>query len=242
VLLQRLAHHLGRQAGLHVPQPRNLAVAVAQLQGVLLLDGGLLQLLFHHHQIQVVLEFIALPGHHRHRLGHCQPAHHLARLQLRLELLDLGVLPGGHALQLLRQPGLGQQRRCLLRLPHTPQLMGQRIALLVHCAQGLGHRQPACHLGGVQLGLQALNLGVFGGRRLLQFIGHLGLRQRYRIALVLLGQLQPLVQLRVEIRVAHLLEDVGIAGLVHLERLVAVGADDVVHGGHCVSCFVGRGA
>ena len=82
VLLQRLAHHLGRKARLHVPEPRNLAVAVAQLQGVLLLDGVFFQLLFHHHQVQVVFQFIALAGHHRHRLGHRQPARHLGRLQL----------------------------------------------------------------------------------------------------------------------------------------------------------------
>jgi hypothetical protein len=34
----------------------------------------------------------------------------------------------------------------------------------------------------------------------------------------------------IEIRVAHLLEDVGVPGFVDLEGLPAVGADDVVHG------------
>ena len=64
----------------------------------------------------------------------------------------------------------------------------------------------------------------------MQHIGHLGLGQGNGVALFPLGQFEALVQLLVEIRVAHLLEDVGIPGFVHLERLVAVGADDVVHG------------
>ena len=58
---------------------------------------------------------------------------------------------------------------------------------------GLRHSQVALHTARIQLRLQGLNLGIFGRSRLLQLIGHLGLRQRYRIALVLFGQFQPLM-------------------------------------------------
>ena len=52
-----------------------------------------------------------------------------------------------------------------------------------------------------------------------------------RIALFLLGQLQPLVRLLFKLAIAHLLEDVGIPHLVDLEGFAAMGADDFVHGG-----------
>ena len=108
-------------------------------------------------------------------------------------MLDFGVLLRGHALQLLRQPRLRQLLRRLLRLPRTLQLIRQRIALLLHRAQRLRHRQVTLHTARIQLRLQGLNLGIFGRSRLLQLIGHLGLRQRHRTALVLLGQLQSLM-------------------------------------------------
>ena len=53
----------------------------------------------------------------------------------------------------------------------------------------------------------------------------------HRVALLALGQLQPLVQLLFKITITHLLEDVGVPRLVDLEGFVAVGADDFVHGG-----------
>ena len=80
-----------------------------------------------------------------------------------------------------------------LRLPRTLQLIRQRIALLLYRAQRLRHCQVTLHTARIQLRLQGLNLGIFGRSRLLQLIGHLGLRQRYRIALVLFGQFQPLM-------------------------------------------------
>ena len=93
----------------------------------------------------------------------------------------------------MRQPRLRQLLRRLLRLPRTLQLIRQRIALLLHRAQRLRHCQVTLHTARIQLRLQGLNLGIFGRSRLLQLIGHLGLRQRYRIALVLFGQFQPLM-------------------------------------------------
>ena len=50
------------------------------------------------------------------------------------------------------------------------------------------------------------------------------------IALVLLGQFKPFMQLLLERAVAHLLEDICVPRLVDLEGFVAVGADDFVHG------------
>ena len=85
------------------------------------------------------------------------------------------------------------------------------------------HRQLALHLACVKLGLQRLNLRVFGSRSLLQRIGDLGLSQGNRVALFPLGQLQPLMQLLLKLAIAHLLEDVGVPCLVDLEGFAAVG-------------------
>jgi hypothetical protein len=80
-------------------------------------------------------------------------------------------------------------------------------------------------------GLQGGNAGVFGGCGSLQFSGGLAAGQLQRAALVLLGQAQPFMQLLLELAVANLFDDVGVAGLVNFEGGVAMGANDVVHGG-----------
>jgi hypothetical protein len=46
---------------------------------------------------------------------------------------------------------------------------------------------------------------------------------------VLLGQLKPLVQLLLELAITHLLQDVCVPGLINLECLTAVRADDFMH-------------
>ena len=80
VLLQRLAHHLGGQARLHVPQARNLAIAVAQLQAYCSLMA-LPRLLFTTTRFRSFFSS-SRSFDHRHRLGHRQPGRHLGRLQL----------------------------------------------------------------------------------------------------------------------------------------------------------------
>ena len=77
---------------------------------------------------------------------------------------------------------------------------------------------------------------VFGGRSLLQRIGHLRLGQGNRIALFPLGQFKALVQSLLKLAIAHLFEDVGIPRLVDLEGFAAVGADDFVHGDGASLC------
>ena len=109
------------------------------------------------------------------------------------------------------------------------QLVGERVALLLHGAQRLGYRQLSRHLAGIEPGFQALDLGIAGGGGLLQLAGQPSRGQLDGIALVLLGQFQPLMQLLLEGLVANLLQDVRIPGLINLECLAAVRADDVVH-------------
>jgi hypothetical protein len=53
------------------------------------------------------------------------------------------------------------------------------------------------------------------------------------IALVLLGQFKPFLQLLLERAIAHLLQDICVPRLVDFECFVAVGADDFMH----VGCF-----
>ena len=76
--IHRVSAHLYRQC--------NLAITVAQLQGVLLLDGFLLQLVFHGDEVEVIFQVIALAGDHTHGLvhGHSngQLPRHLARVEL----------------------------------------------------------------------------------------------------------------------------------------------------------------
>ena len=57
------------------------------------------------------------------------------------------------------------------------------------------------------------------------------------VSLLLLCQGQPLVQLLLEIPVTHLLENVGVAGFIHLECLAAMRADDVVHDAGGRDCY-----
>lgn len=78
--------------------------------------------------------------------------------------------------------------------------------------------------------MQGLDFCILGCGSFLQFGGQLRFGQLDSTLLVLLGQLQPFVQLLLKRAVAHLLQDVRIAGLVNLEGFVAVGADDFIHG------------
>ncbi|MDT4867710.1 hypothetical protein FQZ97_1026350 [compost metagenome] len=110
------------------------------------------------------------------------------------------------------------------------ELVGERVALPFHGAQGLAHGKFARDIAGLELRLEFLDLAVLGGGGLLQFAGGPGLGEFDGGALVALGQFQPLVQLLLEIAVAHLLQDVRVAGFVDLECLAAMGADDFVHG------------
>jgi hypothetical protein len=133
-----------------------------------------------------------------HGLGDGELLRQLDGLEPGLQALDLGVLRRGGLLQLVHQHRLGQPGRGLLVLPGLLEFVGQRVALLLDGAQRLGHGQLARHLAGIETGLQPLDLGVLGGGGLLQFAGEPGRGQLDGIALVLLGQFEPLVQLLLE--------------------------------------------
>ena len=76
-------------------------------------------------------------------------------------------------------------------------------------------------------GLASAALGA-----LLQARGYtVRLRKLDRIALVLLGQFKPLMQLLLESAIANLLQDVCVAGFIDFECFATVGADDFVHVG-----------
>jgi hypothetical protein len=74
-----------------------------------------------------------------------------------------------------------------------------------------------------------LNLGVLRRGRLLQFAGNPSSSKLDCVELFLLCQRQSLMQLLVKRIVADLLQDVGIAGFVHGECLLAVWTLDLVH-------------
>ena len=95
--------------------------------------------------------------------------------------------------------------------------------------QGFCDGQLAFNFLAFQLCRQGLDLGVLPRGRLEHFVADGLLGQLDCADLFLLSQFQALVQLLLEFAVAHLLEDVGVAGLVDLEGFVAVWADDVVN-------------
>ena len=70
-------------------------------------------------------------------------------------------------------------------------VVDERVALLFNGAHGLGQRQLPGGVHAFDLGLEALDLGVFGAQGLLQLVLLLGLREFGRGVLVLarLGQL-----------------------------------------------------
>ncbi len=89
--------------------------------------------------------------------------------------------------------------------------------------------QLARKLTRIQLGLECLDLGILGYRRLLHCAGKLRLRKLDRIAFVLLGQFKALMQLLLKSVVAHLFKIICVASFVDFECFAAVGADDFVH-------------
>jgi len=66
---------------------------------------------------------------------------------------DLSVFGRLGFLQLLGPRGLGQPSGGLVVLLHLFKLIGQPVALALHVAQGLGHRQLASHFLRLQLAL-----------------------------------------------------------------------------------------
>lgn len=230
VLLQGLAHHLGRQARLHVPQPLDRVVAVLDLRFVLVLERFLGQLLLELRPLEAALPLIPLLLDHADGLADRELLRHLDGVESRLQFLDFHVLRGGALLQLAHVPRLGKRGGGQLVLLGLFELVRERVALPFHGAQGLAHRELARDIAGLELRLEFLDLAVLGGGGLLQFAGGPGLGEFDGGALVALGQFQPLVQLLLEIAVAHLLQDVRVAGFVDLECLAAMGADDFVHG------------
>ena len=107
----------------------------------------------------------------------------------------------------------------------------QGIALALHRTQGLRDREFERRLLGFELRVQGRTLCVLARRRFQELCGGLRFGQGHRALALRCSGLKPFVQLLLNILGANLLEQVGITGLVNLEGLVAVGADDFVHGG-----------
>ena len=106
----------------------------------------------------------------------------------------------------------------------------QGVALLLDRAQCLGDGQLQFILTALQTRLQGGDFGVFARCALRQLRLGLCLGELHGVFLLQVGGMQALVKLLLERFVAHLLQDIGIAGLVHLKRFGAMRANDVVHG------------
>ena len=109
------------------------------------------------------------------------------------------------------------------------QFICEFVSLFFYFAQSRCHGDLSFDLTGIQSGLEPLDLGILDSSSLLQFVRTLGLSELDGIALVLLGQLKPFMQLLVEILVTNLLEDVRVTGLINLECFPAVRANDFMH-------------
>ena len=211
VLLQRLAHHLGGQARLHVLVALDLAVLVGddvvlgfELDGQLLFEGALASALLGVLERHLRGQRVALALQRRTRLLHRQ-------LLLRLEGATLRL----HTLLQLDDAGVLRSRR----VGQRPLALGVGQALLA-LALTLLRLQPRLQLGDARLLLSRVAL------RFRKSLGHGQLH-----GLLLLGGHQLLVatHLLVELGVAHLLQNGRETGLVDGEHLAAMGALDLVH-------------
>ena len=200
MLLQGLADHLGRELRLQVLVVLDLLLLGPQLQLVGLLHGGRNQLLLGLFGRQVALQSVALLLDGAQRLGQGQLGGDVARGECSLQPFDLGVLGRELLLELVGN------LRC--------RELNRRTCCLVAC---------------LDLPLEPLDLGVLLGGALGELVGDRGLGQLDGRRLLPLGHLELIVQRLVEFSVSDLLDDVGVAGLVDREGLVAMWADDLVH-------------
>ncbi|MDR2260528.1 MAG: hypothetical protein LBE06_06250 [Azoarcus sp.] len=178
---------------------------------------------------QAALQFVAFLFDNTDRLGDRKLPRDVAGFESGLQRLDFRFFRRGGFLQRVHQPGLGQPGCGLLAVPGLFEFVGKHVTLFFHRAQGLGHGEFARNISGIEPGLQFLDLGVPDGSGLLQFAGGLGLGEFDRVAFILFSQRKPLVQLLFEIAVANLLQNVRVPGLINLECLPAVRADDFMH-------------
>ena len=273
VLFERLAHHLGGKARLHVAQTLDLLVLIAQdglvarahLLDLELVRGDerLLFALVHRlllRELEARLVALVLHARERLRLGKLRGA--LLLLELRTQtvclrarlgpgLLQLAVGLGLHLLQLARGLGLRLRQCGLLHVLRTPQLgtqLGKLGLLLSHgLAQLLGHRllllaqgRSAALLGRLHgrllhllracgLGLEACDLRIALVYGLLQLCSGASALHLKRVLALAAGRGLALAQVVRELGIAHLLDDVRVAGLVHREELPAMGAFDLIH-------------
>ena len=109
------------------------------------------------------------------------------------------------------------------------QTIPQLVPLLHNGVYCLGYRKFLRDLSGIEPSLQFLNLGILDGTCLLHFTYRSFLGQFNGASLLLLRQFKAFMQLLLEFTVSHLLEDVRISGFIHLEGLVAMWANDIVH-------------
>lgn len=93
------------------------------------------------------------------------------------------------------------------------------------------HGEFARDLCRIEPSIQPLQFQAQGDSRLIHFTGQIGLGKLDRIALVLFGQFEALIQLSLESAFANLLQNIGAASFVDFECFAAVEADDFVHVG-----------
>ena len=103
VLLQGLADHLGREAGLHVLQAFDRVVTILDLRFVLVLERLFSQLLFELGLLNATLQLVALSLNVTDCFGNGELLVKLDTLELGLQLLDFLFLGGGDFVQLVGQ-------------------------------------------------------------------------------------------------------------------------------------------
>ena len=89
--------------------------------------------------------------------------------------------------------------------------MPQISKLGLRIRHSLLHRKVLRSASRLNLRLETLNLGILLGHHFLHLAGRLGLCQFNCLLLVVLDEFFAVFELTVELRIAHLLHDVGIA-------------------------------
>ena len=117
------------------------------------------------------------------------------------------------------------------------QFVGKCITFLFHGAHRFSHGKLQRHSTGVKIRFQFLNFRVFGCGSLLHFTTNLFPGEFNGIQLFLLGQLEPLMQLLLELGVPNLLQNVCIPGLINFECFLTMWANYLVHSGIVSFCL-----
>jgi hypothetical protein len=132
-------------------------------------------------------------------------------------------------LQRVHEPGFSELGFAQFVVTRLLEFVGQCVTLFFNSAEGFAHGKLARNIPRIEFALQLLDLRILGRGSPLQFAGGFGLGQFDGILFVLLGKLESVMQLLLELSVAYLLEDVCVSSFVNLKRFAAMRAGNFVH-------------